>query len=99
LPLAFSEIRESDSIVKAKSGQIIAIGGLMRNSTRRQDFKAPGIGRVPGLKWMFGSTRNVTSKTELIILLRPVVVDDDDDWPRLIQPAADRFNAMNQARQ
>ena len=34
LPLAFSEIRESDSVVKAKSGQIIAIGGLMRNSSR-----------------------------------------------------------------
>ena len=36
LPLAFSEIRESDSVVNAKSGQIIAIGGLMRNSSRNQ---------------------------------------------------------------
>ena len=94
LPLAFSEIRESDSIVRAKSGQIIAIGGLMRNSSRQQEHAMPVLGRVPGLKRFFGSTREVETKTELVILLRPIVVDDDDDWPRIIQPAADRLSAL-----
>jgi MSHA biogenesis protein MshL len=94
LPLAFSEIREADSIVKARSGQIIAIGGLMRNSMRRQDLVTPVFGRVPGLRRLFGSTREVELKTELIILLRPIVVDDAADWPRIIQPAADRIGAF-----
>ena len=97
LPLAFSEIRESDSIVKARSGQIIAIGGLMRNSSRRQEFSTPGLGRIPGLRRLFGSTREVETKTELVILLRPIVVDDDDDWQRIIQPAADRLNLLGQS--
>jgi MSHA biogenesis protein MshL len=97
LPLAFSEVRESDSIVKAKSGQIIAIGGLMRNSSRKQDFSTPVLGRIPGLKRLFGSSREVETKTELVILLRPIVVDDDEDWPRLIQPAADRLSALDSA--
>jgi MSHA biogenesis protein MshL len=96
LPLAFSEIRESDSIVKARSGQIIAIGGLMRNSMRRTEFSTPVLGRVPGLKRLFGSSREIESKTELVILLRPIVVDDDEDWPRIIRPAADRLNALGQ---
>jgi MSHA biogenesis protein MshL len=96
LPLAFSEIRESDSIVKAKSGQIIAIGGLMRNSSRKLEYSTPGLGRVPGLKRLFSSNREVETKTELIILLRPIVVDDDDDWPRIIRPAADRLGALSQ---
>jgi MSHA biogenesis protein MshL len=94
LPLAFSEIRESDSVVKASSGQIIAIGGLMRNSSRRHEFGIPVLGRVPGLRRLFGSSREIETKTELIILLRPIVVDDDDDWPGIIQPAADRLNAL-----
>lgn len=94
LPLAFSEIRESDSVVKARSGQIIAIGGLMRSSSRRLNFSTPVLGRVPGLKRLFGSQREMETKTELIILLRPIVVDDDEDWPRIIQPAADRLNAL-----
>ena len=96
LPLAFSEIRESDSIVKAKSGQIIAIGGLMRNASRRLDFGTPVLGRVPGLKRFFGSSREIETKTELIILLRPIVVDDDADWPALIQPAADRVRRLTE---
>ena len=96
LPLAFSEIRESDSIVKAKSGQIIAIGGLMRNASRRVDFGTPGLGRVPGLKRLFASSREVETKTELIILLRPIVVDQDDDWPQILQPAARRVSALSE---
>jgi MSHA biogenesis protein MshL len=94
LPLAFSEIRESDSVVKASSGQIIAIGGLMRNSSRRVDQGAPWLGRVPGLRRLFGSSREVETKTELVILLRPIVVDEPEDWPRIIQSAADRLSAL-----
>jgi MSHA biogenesis protein MshL len=94
LPLAFSEIREADSVVKAKSGQIIAIGGLMRNSTRRENFATPVLGRVPGLRRLFGSQRDVETVTELVILLRPIVVDDDEDWPRIIEPAANRLTAL-----
>jgi MSHA biogenesis protein MshL len=97
LPLAFSEIRESDSIVKAKSGQIIAIGGLMRNSSKKLDFATPWFGKIPGLKRLFGSTREQETKTELVILLRPIVVSDDDDWPKIIQPAADRLTALGAA--
>jgi MSHA biogenesis protein MshL len=94
LPLAFSEIREADSVVKARSGQIIAIGGLMRNSSRRVDFSTPVLGRVPGLKRLFGSSREVETMTELVILLRPIVVDDDEDWPRIMEPAAERLTAL-----
>jgi MSHA biogenesis protein MshL len=97
LPLAFSEVRESDSIVKAKSGQIIAIGGLMRNSSKKLDFSTPWFGKIPGLKRLFGSSREQETKTELVILLRPIVVDDDEDWPKIIQPAADRLTALGAA--
>ena len=80
LPLAFSEIRESDSIVRARSGQIIVIGGLMRSASRTEKFGTPVLSRLPGVGKLFQSRREVETKTELIILLKPVVADDDGVW-------------------
>ena len=83
LPLAFSEIRESDSIVKARSGQIIVIGGLMRNSMIDESFGTPGLSKIPGIGNLFRSKRSVETKTELVILLKPIVIESDDDWADL----------------
>jgi len=80
LPLAFSETRESDSIVKAKSGQIIVIGGLMKRSMRSEVFGTPILRHIPGVGKLFQSTREVETKTELIILLKPIVAENDDVW-------------------
>ncbi len=83
IPLAFSEIRESDSVVRARSGQVIVIGGLMRDTRRRQDFRTPVLGDIPVLGRLFRSTREVTRKTELVILLRPIVIENDAQWAGL----------------
>lgn len=91
LPMAFSKIRESDSIVRARSGQIIVIGGLMRNSVRTEDFSTPGLSRIPGLGKLFASTREVETKTELVILLKPIVVDDDSVWTAMAGEAERRM--------
>jgi MSHA biogenesis protein MshL len=80
LPLAFSTVRETDSIVRAKSGQIIVIGGLMQESTEQRQASVPVLGDIPALGRLFRHTREVTSKTELVILLRPVVVESDAVW-------------------
>jgi MSHA biogenesis protein MshL len=93
LPLALSQIRESDSVVKARSGQIIVIGGLMREQRRRQDYKMPLLGDVPGLGRLFRSERDTSTTTELVILLRPLVVSDED-WPQLVQEPNDRIEAL-----
>jgi MSHA biogenesis protein MshL len=91
LPLAFSEIRESDSIVKAKSGQIIVIGGLMRRSVRSEVFGTPGLRSIPGIGKLFQSTREIETKTELVILLRPLVADKDDVWTTMTSESLQRI--------
>ena len=93
LPLAVSQIRESDSIVKAQSGQVIVIGGLMRETRKRDEYKLPLLGDIPGLGRLFKSERDQTSTTELVILLRPLVVDDGD-WERLVQEPTERIEQM-----
>jgi MSHA biogenesis protein MshL len=69
----------------------------MRNSSTKRNFATPVLGSIPGLKKLFGSSRELEVKTELVILLRPIVVDSDDDWPRIIQPAAERVSALGAA--
>ena len=83
LPLAFSQVRESDSVVTAKSGQLIVIGGLMRTTHSGQDYRIPGLGSLPVLGHLFRSQQRNDVHTELVILLRPVVVDHDEQWTSL----------------
>jgi MSHA biogenesis protein MshL len=93
LPLALSQIRESDSIVSARSGQLIVIGGLMRETRDRQRFKTPLLGDVPGIGRLFRSEREKTSTSELVILLRPMVVTDND-WPTLVREPTERLEKL-----
>ncbi|MGI9294753.1 MAG: pilus (MSHA type) biogenesis protein MshL [Pseudomonadales bacterium] len=75
LPLALSSIRESDSIVFAENGQVVVIGGLMQNSSKDTNAAAPGLGRLPLLGHLFTQKRQSSKKSELVILLKPIVVD------------------------
>jgi MSHA biogenesis protein MshL len=95
IPLAFSEVRESDSIVKAKSGQVVVIGGLMRNQRRDQDYRTPLLGDIPLLGNLFKSRRQSERKTELVILLKPVVVDSDEQWQPLIDEPLARARGID----
>jgi len=99
LPLAFSQIRESDSIVKAKSGQIIVIGGLMKTSTRSEVFGTPVLRHIPGLGKLFESTREVEAKTELVILLKPIYADNDEVWTTMTGEALERVRGLEGIKQ
>ncbi|MCO7020576.1 pilus (MSHA type) biogenesis protein MshL [Vibrio paracholerae] len=74
LPLARSSIRESDSVIRAKDGDVVVIGGLMKSNTVDQVSKVPFLGDVPALGNLFRNTTKLTQKTELVILLKPTVV-------------------------
>jgi MSHA biogenesis protein MshL len=89
LPLASSSISETDSIVRAHDGQIVAIGGLMRVATVEEDSGIPGLSKM-----IFGQTSKRTEKRELVILLKPTVVNGDKDWSEDITRSRDRINGM-----
>jgi MSHA biogenesis protein MshL len=76
LPLALRGIRESDSIVRAASGQVVVLGGLMQERSSNQDGKRPLLGDIPGVNALFRTKNKSRVKTELVILLRPQVVDE-----------------------
>jgi MSHA biogenesis protein MshL len=77
LPLATSAINETDSIVRVPNGQIVAIGGLMREQTDADRSALPGLGDVPGLGVLFRNKNTSDSKRELVILIKPTVINED----------------------
>ena len=77
MPMAKSTIRETDTVVKANSGDVIVIGGLIEERKVDQTSKVPLLGDIPLLGNLFKNTQDATEKVELVILIRPVVVDED----------------------
>jgi len=94
LPLAASSTSETDSVVRGRDGQIVAIGGLMRQSTVSDRSQVPGVGNTPGLGALFGNTSQVTQKRELVILLKPTVVKDDTTWRQDLQDSRARIEHL-----
>jgi MSHA biogenesis protein MshL len=97
IPLAFSQIRESDNIVKANSGQVIVIGGLMREKRELIQYKMPGLGSLPVMGRLFRSERDVKKVVELVILLRPIVVDDSE-WQKIVDETTKRVEALEKQK-
>ncbi len=77
LPLAKSSIRESDTVVQANNGDIIVIGGLMKTDKQEIVSKVPLLGDIPWVGEAFTNRRESTKKVELVILLKPTVVEKD----------------------
>ncbi|MBB1269640.1 pilus (MSHA type) biogenesis protein MshL [Shewanella sp. SR44-3] len=77
LPLAQSEIRESDTVIRAASGDVVIIGGLMKSDNIEQISKVPLLGDIPLLGELFTNRSKQMKKTELIIMLKPTVVGID----------------------
>ncbi len=97
LPLAYSTVRESDSIVYALNGQVVVIGGLMQNQTNKDHASLPFLGDIPLLGSLFRHTKASSQKSELVILLRPIVVQGGQTWDSALTNTRDTFERLNSA--
>ena len=90
LPLAKTTVRESDSVVKAKDGQVIVIGGLMEDLSNNNVASTPGVDNTVA-KPLFSRNNFNAKKNELVILLRARIVRRNS-WNRDIKMAKKGFN-------
>jgi MSHA biogenesis protein MshL len=88
LPLAQSSIRESDSVIRARDGDVVVIGGLMKSNSYEQVSKVPFFGDIPALGHLFRNTSELVQKTELVILLKPTVVGVNT-WQKELERSRD----------
>ncbi|MGJ8639044.1 MAG: secretin N-terminal domain-containing protein [Opitutaceae bacterium] len=69
-------VREATSTISVKDGQIIVLGGLQQNSGSDSQGYFPLIGRLPGVKKLLGISSNKYNRTEVIIFIRPTVLEN-----------------------
>ena len=94
LPLAYSTVRESDSIVSAENGQVVVIGGLMKDQLIKDTAGVPLLSDLPGIGGLFRHVKSSSVKSELVILLRPMVVQSSRVWNAEVEQSQDRMEAL-----
>ena len=70
------QTREMESVLRVASGNIAVMGGLMQDSVDNLKDGVPLLSRLPGVGDAFAYRNEKTSKSELVIFIRPVVVKD-----------------------
>ncbi|MEC5160310.1 MULTISPECIES: pilus (MSHA type) biogenesis protein MshL [unclassified Janthinobacterium] len=98
LPLAASNTSEMDSMVRGQNGGIVAIGGLMRQSSTSDRSQVPGAGGLPVLGALFRNTGQVTQKRELVVLIKPTIVEGASSWNEDLLDAGRRMEALDPRR-
>jgi MSHA type pilus biogenesis protein MshL len=86
------QVREMESVLRVADGDTAVIGGLMENSIDESSAGLPGLHDVKGVGMLFGKQAKQSSKTELVIFLRPRIIDNASlksnltDFQRYLKP-------------
>ncbi|WP_137936673.1 pilus (MSHA type) biogenesis protein MshL [Chitinivorax sp. B] len=70
------EVREMESTLKLMSGQVAVLGGLIRDKIEYKRDGLPWLSRLPGIGNLVSQRNDTGSKGELVIFLRPLVIND-----------------------
>ncbi|MGF6274481.1 MSHA biogenesis protein MshL [Massilia sp. UYP11] len=95
LPLAASSTSELDSIVRGRDGQVVAIGGLMRQAASGDTDQLPGADRIPLLGQLFRNKNRMSQKRELVVLIKPTIVEGASDWSQDMLDAGRRIEQLD----
>ncbi|MGU9814892.1 type II secretion system secretin GspD [Pseudomonas sp. LF135] len=89
--------RSVSTQVAVQSGQTVLLGGLIKQDNAQSVSAVPYLGKIPGLRWLFGNTSKSKDRTELIVLITPRVItsssqarqvtDDYRQQMQLLRPA------------
>jgi MSHA biogenesis protein MshL len=93
LPLAKSTVSETDTVVRVTDGNIVAIGGLMSVDIRDARSGIPGVPEG-GVGNLLRNTDRSLRKKELVILLKPTLIESDRDWERDVRETRRRMEVL-----
>ncbi len=88
--------REATTNLVAQDGQTIVIGGLIRDRVNKTQSGIPLLSKIPILGYLFGSTNNSDTRTELIVLLTPHVIRNQQEAGSVSSEYLDRLKGAKQ---
>jgi MSHA biogenesis protein MshL len=91
-PVPEIQVREMESVLRVADGNTAVIGGLMQDTANDVSSGIPGLRDLPGIGFLFGTQTEALAKTELVIFLRPRIIDNANidtnlqDFKRFLEP-------------
>ncbi len=91
------QTRNVTSSVAVQSGQVVVLGGLIRDRSDESDSGIPGLYKLPVIGWLFGETSESTSRTELVVVIQPRVVANQQDADGVVDAFRSRLKGRGAA--
>jgi len=86
--------RKLSTTVVVKNGDTIALGGLITESKSKTKSGVPYLQKIPFLGALFRDTDNQTMRTELILLITPRVIRDDNEFQNVMDDLRNEFKSL-----
>jgi MSHA biogenesis protein MshL len=99
LSIAKTTINETDTVVRVQDGNIVALGGLMQVSLEADRSGIPGAQDAPGIGAIFGNRSRMAVKKELVILVKPTVIQSDRSWQNNLLETRERLQSYGNPSQ
>ena len=92
--VAAINVSESDTMVRTQDGRIVVLGGLMKVELSNGRSGIPGLSDAPGIGGAFRNSSTDTVKRELVILIKPSIIESDKYWDQDLQDTRNRMRQM-----
>ena len=96
--VAAINVSESDTMVRTQNGNIVVLGGLMKVELNNGRSGIPGLADAPLIGGAFRNSSTDTIKRELVILIKPTIIESDKNWEQDIQDSRSRIQSMDNER-
>lgn len=70
------QTREMESMLRLSDGEVAVMGGLMEDKIDYNSNEVPGLGGIPVVGNFFRNRNDTSTKTELVIFLKPTIIRD-----------------------
>ncbi len=92
--VAAINVSESDTMVRTQDGNIVVLGGLMKVELNKGRSGIPGLADAPLIGGAFRNSSTDTIKRELVILIKPTIIESDKNWEQELQDTRNRVQRM-----